>query len=343
MRQLVFVGPEKLEWREVPAPTLQGAGEALVRPVVVAACDLDDALVHGKLPISGPFPLGHEFVADLLEVGSAVRSFRPGQRVVVPFQISCGACAECARGLTGCCSGVVPKRRAMYGLEPIGGNWGGALSDVVRIPFADAMLLPVPEGVDPLAIASASDNLPDAYRTVAPHLAAQPGAPVLVVGGGARSIALYAVAFAKALGASRIDYLDLDAERLALAEALGATVREGRYPASAGRYPITVDASAHPEGLACALRSTSNWGVCTSVGIYYGDTPVPLFEMYSGGVRFFIGRPNARADLPAILQLVARGALRPERVTTRVAQWEDAIDALLAGSIKTVISRESLA
>jgi threonine dehydrogenase-like Zn-dependent dehydrogenase len=340
MQHLMFLGPGKLEWQEAPAPRLESDAAAIVRPIVVATCDLDGPILRGVVPIPGPFAFGHEFIADVVEVGDAVRGFAVGDRVVVPFQISCGACPECTRGLTGCCSAVNPKRRAMYGLG-IGGAWGGALADLVRVPFADAMLLRVPAGVPPQVLASASDNMPDAYRTVAPHLAARPGAPVLIVGGGAPSIGLYAVAFAKALGAERVDYYDQDRDRLAIAEALGGVPHDGALPARAGRYPITVDASSRAAGLACALRSTESWGVCTSVGIYYADTPLPLFDMYSSGVRFDTGRANARADLPAILELVGAKALAPERVTTAVAPWSEAIDALLAGSMKTVIYRDS--
>ena len=78
-----------------------------------------------------------------------------------------------------------------YGFGSAMGSWGGAVSDQLLVPFADAMLLPVPSGLDPVSIASASDNIPDGYRTVAPHLRRWPGAPVLVVGGAARSVGLY--------------------------------------------------------------------------------------------------------------------------------------------------------
>jgi alcohol dehydrogenase len=181
MRELVFVKPVVVEWREAPEPTLQSAVEAVLRPVVVSTCDLDRALVTGKAPIPGPFPLGHECVADVIEVGDAVRSFRPGDRVVVPFQISCGECARCRRSLTASCSRV--PTGAMYGLRPLGGDFGGALSDRLRVPYADAMLVALPSGVAPEAAVHAADNLSDAWRAVAPPLAEQPGAEVLVASG----------------------------------------------------------------------------------------------------------------------------------------------------------------
>jgi len=151
MRQLVFVEPGRLEWQEAPAPALLEETDALVRPVAVATCDLDAALMAGATPVSGPFAMGHEGVAEVVETGPAVVSVRTGQRVIVPFQLSCGACERCRRGLTGSCTVAGPG--AMYGFEPFGGSWGGFLADLVRVPWADAMLLPLPEGVDPVAFA----------------------------------------------------------------------------------------------------------------------------------------------------------------------------------------------
>ena len=177
MQQLTMTADRQVEWWDVPAPVLQGPGEALVRPLAVALCDLDQPILRGEAPIPGPIAIGHEFVAEVTEVGDEVRAVAPGDRVVVPFQISCGACARCRRGQTGDCTSVAP--RAMYGFGAFGGDWGGALSDLVRVPFADAMLVAAPVGIAPAVLASASDNIPDGWRTVAPHLAQRPGADVL--------------------------------------------------------------------------------------------------------------------------------------------------------------------
>ena len=98
MRELTYVGPGQVEWREAPAPRLEGDGQVLVRPIAVATCDLDAVIVRGLAPFPPPFPLGHESVAEVGEIGDAVRTVRPGDRVVVPFQPACGACGFCRRG-----------------------------------------------------------------------------------------------------------------------------------------------------------------------------------------------------------------------------------------------------
>src|SRR4051794_20080559 len=101
MQQLTFVGPRTLEWHDVADPTLSTPASALVRPVAVATCDLDLGIVTGEAPLPGPFAFGHEFVADVVAIGDEVRDIAIGRRVVVPFQINCGSCEPCARGLTG--------------------------------------------------------------------------------------------------------------------------------------------------------------------------------------------------------------------------------------------------
>ena len=228
----------------------------------------------------------------------------------------------------------------MYGLGAVvGKDWGGAMSDSVRVPHADAMLVPLPGGIDPLAVASCSDNLPDAWRTVVPPLEARPGASVLVVAGGAPSIGLYAAGMAASMGAE-VQYIDTDHERLALAQAFGAAVTEGPPPRRLGRHPVTVDASASVDGLHCAIRSTAGDGICTSVGIYYGgEVAMPLLEMYSNNITFVTGRVSARPAIPRVLDLVAGGRFQPERVTTSVVDWEGAVEALLQPFTKLVMQR----
>jgi threonine dehydrogenase-like Zn-dependent dehydrogenase len=336
MRALTFLAPGKLEWQEVPDAALQSSDDALVRPLAVAACDLDVALLHGRAPFSGPFALGHEFVAEIVDVGAGVTGYRGGDRVIVPFQISCGACDRCRRGLTGSCRAVAPV--SMYGFRPLGGDWGGAFADLVRVPYAAHMLVPLPAGIDPVAVASASDNVADGWRAVAPPLTEFPGAPVLVVGG-MGSVPLYAVAAALAHGAARVDYVDTDETRLALAAALGATAIAAASRPGRESYPITVDGSGHRDGLTRALRALEPEGICTSVSIYFEDVPMPLLRMYTRGARFVTGRVNSRAVLPRVLDLVASGRLHPERVTTAVVSWDDAPNALGAPGLKPIVVR----
>lgn len=225
MRRLMLDGPRSLRWEDCPEPVIEQPWQALIRPVALATCDLDPAVLRGAFPLPGPFPFGHEGVAEVVAVGEEVRTVAVGDRVVVPFQISCGTCVPCVQGRTGNCANH--PMMSSYGLGPMGGlEWGGLWADLARVPYADAMLVPLPQGIDPVAVASASDNIPDAFRAVGPQLAAAPGAEVLILGGpAASSIGLYAAGLAVALRASRTVYLDTDPERLAIA--VGARRRTG--------------------------------------------------------------------------------------------------------------------
>ena len=148
-------------------------------------------------------------MAEIVELGDEPGALRPGDPVVLPWHVSCGRCARCAAGRTAHCSEV--PRHAMYGL-PLGGDWGGLFSDLVLVPWADRSLVTLPAGLAAGAVASASDNLTDAWRAVEAGLAARPDADVLVVGG-TTSIGIYAAAFAVARGAARVVCVDRDPER----------------------------------------------------------------------------------------------------------------------------------
>jgi alcohol dehydrogenase len=342
MQTLMLDGPGRVHWEEGEEPLLRGPGAALVRPVAVATCDLDVAVLDGRFALPGPYPLGHEAVVEVVTAGDEVTTVVAGDRAVLAFQISCGSCPACRRGRTGNCA--AHPRLSTYGLGTMGGlEWGGLLSDLIAVPYADAMLVPLPDGVDPVAVASASDNIPDAWRTVGPPLAAEPGGDVLVVGGdgGPHSIGLYAAGLAVVLGAGRVTYLDHDPARLAVAERLGAAVIDGPPPTRVGAYPVTVDASGTPEGLRCALNSTAFDGICTSPSVYIDDPPLPMFSMYSRCCTLHTGRAHVRPAIPVVLDLVARG-FDPSVVTTAVVTRPDAVEALSHPPMKVVIDcRES--
>src|ERR1700729_3902713 len=231
MRQLMFDEPGRYAWREAPDPKITAPRQALVRPLQVACCDLDVAVAHGQAPLPPGYAVGHEGLAEVVAVGDGVSSVRVGDRVVVPFQISCGNCAQCRRGATGSC-GSVPLM-AMYGLGPLAGlNGGGFMSDLVLVPYADAMLIPLPATVDAIAAASISDNIPDGWRSVGPfkaELAALDPSDRRVLVIGRLSIGMYAAGLAAAIGC-RVDYVATDPARLAAVEELGAVVHDAAGP-----------------------------------------------------------------------------------------------------------------
>jgi len=339
MRQLVFVEPRRLEWREVCAPRVEAADQAIVRPLAVTRCDLDLYIATGLFPMKGPFAFGHEIAGEVVDIGDEVTSVAPGDRVIVPFQINCGSCRMCRRGLTNSCRSV-PAYSA-YGLAPSSGReWGGGLSDLVLVPYADAMLVAVPDCISLPAAAAISDNATDGFRTVAKPLSDQPGSDILIVGGLAQSVGLFAVQAARGLGARRVVYRDYDVARLTMAKALGAEVVETVYSPDLRadeRFPIVVEAGGVPDSLIFSLRSTEPCGVCTGVSAGVGGmAKVPLRQMYMKGITYTVGRVHARGCMNEVLDNARRGRIKPDKVISREVPFSEAADAMTDSDIKLV-------
>lgn len=369
MRELRFERSGRLAWHERDEPALQDPDDAIVRPFLAARCDGDTVPIHrpvsralqagialrlvdpvvanicGQVPFHGPFAIGHECVAEITALGPRATRLKLGERVVVPWAVSCGTCPPCLRGLTSKCATTANGRAlAAYGFGPASGPWGGMITDEFRVPFAEHMLVPVPAGIPAERVAAASDNLADAWRAVVPPLAARTSGSVLVLGGGAASIGLYAAGLAVAHGASVVDYLDDDAERRSIAESFGARSRASasrRQPRHGRGYDVVVEATSRSSGLRHAIRALAPGGMCTAVGYYLASgTRVPLMHMYATDATLRLGVSHARAVLPGLLDFLHRTGFPAERVTTRTAAWDDAPDAYTARTTKLVLRRD---
>lgn len=371
MRELNFLSTGTLKWMEREDPVLITGDDAIVRPIVVSRCDGDTLPLHhrvsramqvglktgiidpsvgsicGTIPFKGPFAIGHEAIAEIVAVGPDVTGLDVGDKVVVPWSVSCGTCALCMRGLTSkCLTTRDGSTLAAYGFGPTSGSYGGMVSDLLRVPFASHMLVPLPAGLDPLRVAAASDNLSDAWRTVVPHLRQLPGATVLVLGGGAKSIGLYAAGLAAAHGAGAVDYLDTSDNRLERADKLGAnaqrSTRNGAVPNGRG-YDIVVEASSRTSGVRRAIRATAPGGVCTAVGYYVAtNTAVPLMHMYANDITLHLGVSHPRAVLPELLDWINTNDFPAEEVTSSLASFDDAPQAYSERTTKLVLHRPAI-
>lgn len=182
MRQLTYLDTRRLEWRDVPEPKLASDSAAIVEPLIVSTCGMDGVVIHGALRIRRPTPVGHEGVGRVVDAGDDVTTVAPGDLVLLPWKIACGTCRLCARGHTAQCEAVAPEAAYGWHRDPI---WGGFFSDLVHVPYADAMLKGLPPDADAAALAGLEDNVTDGWRAVGPGLAARPGGTVLV---GARRV-----------------------------------------------------------------------------------------------------------------------------------------------------------
>jgi alcohol dehydrogenase len=198
------------------------------------------------------------------------------------------------------------------------------------------MLVPLPDGLDPVAMASASDNWSLSWRLVAPHLKNKPGARVLVVARG--SIGLYVCDIARALGASDVLYVDPKAEHRKLAEDFGARTAETLEPVRHG-FDIAVEATGRVDQLALTVKSLAPEGICESAGNHFRPGELPLLDMYLTGVTLRVARDNVRDHIPDALDLALSGKVDPARVVSHVLDWEQLPDTLPEKHLKPVFVR----
>jgi threonine dehydrogenase-like Zn-dependent dehydrogenase len=343
MKQLTYIKPKLFEWHDVPKPKICSSKSALVQPIAVARCDLDYYVALGAYRTSGPFAFGHEMTAVVTDVGEQVKGFVPGDKVIVPFQIHCGECKTCLRGWTNACEKVPPYSAYGLGTNPHHDN-GGAFSDYVLVPYADAMLVKLPNSLSPESAAGLSDNVADGYRTVSQGLKEFPGEPVLIVGGLAQSVGLYAAHAAIALGSTNVIYTDSDRTRLLMAKQAGAKTIKIPDFKNAIRHEkdflIVVDASVTNDGLCYAMRSTAPCGFCTSVSGGLTETSaLPLSDTYLRGINYNVSRVHSRTVLTDTLHHACEGTINPLALVDQILSFDDCIDAMLDPCPKLIFRR----
>jgi threonine dehydrogenase-like Zn-dependent dehydrogenase len=373
MKQLNYIGNRKFEWFDVPEPTIASPDQVIGKPIVMGRCDGDvtaslpgiagvlasgnhqrviDPMVHRSLgdnPYQPPFPIGHESVCEIVAIGSEVSLFSVGDRVILPWAVSCGRCVNCQRKLTSNCQNSGDSLLSGWGFGEALGSWGGMVSDYILIPFADQMLTKIPSDIDPRIFASASDNLADAWRTVAPALQRDPQQGVCVLGGGAKSIGIYTAALAVALGSPNVVYLDFDQERLDIASAYGA--RAIKVPkkldqleidlAELGKFDIGVEASSNVAGFNFLFDQIACGGTVFGVGFYFFlEQSINYFTMYAKSLTLKISVSHPTADLAEIVSFVLESNFDPRLVQTHVFSYSEADKVYGKSSTKLVLIRD---
>jgi threonine dehydrogenase-like Zn-dependent dehydrogenase len=345
MKALYWDGATALEWREDPQPQIVAPFDAIVRPIAVSTCDLDQAIVRSKTPLPGserPFAIGHEGVGEVLEVGPGVTNTRPGDVVAISYHLSCGSCDRCGDCLPLFCRATYEYAIATFGM-PIGRDYGGLFSDLVRVPFADNSLVRLPPTVSAVDAVSVGDNLTDAWRAVVPYLAQRPGADVLILSSG--SIGLYAADIARASGAGTVRFVDADADRRVLAESFGArTSSLDEFDPLQRAYPITVNATNDVSGatLRACLLATEPGGVCVNTVLHFVDPQLPLLHMFLNCITLTGGLSHARNNIQPALAMLSSGRIQPGRVATDILPFDSAAESIPAAGFKPVFIRDPI-
>ncbi|WP_298991397.1 zinc-dependent alcohol dehydrogenase [uncultured Pseudokineococcus sp.] len=266
MRALVWNGVNDLAVETVDDPTLLNPHDVVLRVGLTVTCGSDLHLIDGYLPGMRPGDVfGHEFMGEVVEVGSQVSRTEVGDRVTVPSFVSCGECWYCSRGMPSLCDTTNPNAAlqqpvlgypggGIYGYTHPFGGYQGSHAEYVRVPFGDVNCFTVPEDVTDVQALFASDALATGY-TGAVFCDVQPGDTVAVFGAG--GVGLMAAASARALGAGRTIVVDRFPERLAIARAQGSevldytevdSVQEALREMTGGRGPDSVVEAVGMEG-----------------------------------------------------------------------------------------------
>jgi threonine dehydrogenase-like Zn-dependent dehydrogenase len=226
MRAICWHGKNDVRVEQVPDPKILNPRDAIVRITSTAICGSDLHLYDGVIPtmVSGDI-LGHEFMGEVMEVGSAVTRLKTGDRVVVPFPIACGHCFFCEKEQFSLCENSNPNAwmaEKMWGHSPCGifgyshmlGGYAGGQAEYVRVPFADVGPLKIPDGIPDEKVLFLSDIFPTGYMA-AENCDIQSGDTIAVWGCG--PVGQFAMASAFLLGAERVIGIDRFPERLRMA------------------------------------------------------------------------------------------------------------------------------
>lgn len=226
MKANCWMGKKKVEVRDVPDPQILNERDAIVRITSTAICGSDLHLYNGFVPTMEKGDImGHEFMGEVMEVGRGVKNLRVGDRVVVPFTISCGACHACQSQMFSLCENSNPNAHmaetlwghssaGMFGYSHLTGGFAGGQAEYARVPFADVGPLKVPNGIPDDKVLFLSDILPTGYMA-AEMCGIKPGDVVAVWGAG--PVGQFAIMSAYLLGAERVIAIDRFDYRLRMA------------------------------------------------------------------------------------------------------------------------------
>ncbi len=233
MKAVCWQGTNNVQVENVPDPKIINPRDAIVKITTTAICGSDLHLYNGFNPtMKNGDILGHEFMGEVVELGSAVKNVQVGDRVVVPFTISCGSCFFCNRSLTSLCDNSNSNAwmaEKMMGYSPAGlfgyshltGGYAGGQAEYARVPFADVGLFKIPDGLSDEQVVFLTDIFPTGYMA-AENCQIQPGDTVAIWGCG--PVGQFAIRSALMLGAERVIAIDRVPERLQMAQVGGAEI-----------------------------------------------------------------------------------------------------------------------
>ncbi|MBV9795626.1 MAG: zinc-dependent alcohol dehydrogenase family protein [Actinobacteria bacterium] len=346
MKALVYGGPGRKSWTQVPDPEIKDDRDAIVRVDAVTICGTDLHILKGDVPeVESGRILGHEAVGTVVETGRNVQNLRPGDRVLVSCISACAGCRFCREGRYGQCRS--------------GGGWvlghliAGTQAEYVRVPFADTSTYLAPTGVSDEELLMLADILPTGYEVGVLNGAVQPGDVVAVVGSG--PIGLSAILGSRLFSASHVVAIDPAAARLEAAKQFGAdiTINNGREdPAQIiGSLTgglgadVTIEAVGVPDAFELAVKLARPGGRIANVGVHGKAATLHLEEQWIRDITITTGLVDA-SSTPTLLRLLANHQIDAGRFITHrfaLGEFADAYDVFArageTGALKVVLSR----
>ncbi|HEY2372132.1 MAG TPA: zinc-dependent alcohol dehydrogenase family protein [Gaiellaceae bacterium] len=327
MKGLVYGGPGVRTWEDVPDRVIQEPTDAIVRIDTSTICGTDLHILKGDVPEVMPGTiLGHEAVGTIVEVGSAVTTVKPGDRVLVSCITSCGTCRFCKEGHPGQCTG--------------GGGWifghliDGLQAEFARVPFADTSVYKVPETLTDEQVLFLADILPTAFEVGVLNGRVQPGDTVAIVGAG--PIGLAAILTAQLFTPATIIAIDLADTRLERAREFGAdvTINNGREDAIAAVMELTkgegvdvaVEAVGVPSTFELCAALVRAGGHVANVGVHGSPAVLHLESLWIRDITITTGLVDA-VTTPMLLRLIEGGRLDPTPFATHRLALSDAEEA----------------
>lgn len=378
MLAMNYRGPHRVRLdRNKPIPEIIHPDDAIVRVLRSCICGSDLHLYHGLVPdtrIGSTF--GHEFIGEIVEIGSGVEKVKIGDRVMVPFNVSCGKCAFCRQELYGNCHESNPEATAVggiFGYSHTAGGYDGGQAEYVRVPYANVGPVVIPKWMDPDDAVLLTDVVPTGYQA-AEMGGIQPGDTVVVFGAG--PIGIMAAKCSWLFGAGRviiIDHIDYRlefAEKYAQCEAfnfnsigdpvvflktmtdsLGADVCIDAVGCEAagnlmntltGRRLLLQGGST--TALHWAINGVKKGGIVSIVGVYGPiDSLIPIGNVVNKGITIRANQASVKRLLPRLIDHVQSGILNPKGLITHRIPLEEVSEAYhifsskLDNCIKTVL------
>ncbi len=346
MRAVVYHGPGRKSWDEVPMPTLIDDTDAIVRVDAVTICGTDLHILKGDVPaVTDGRILGHEAVGTVESVGSGCKRVKPGDKVLVSCITSCGSCRFCREGRYGQCLG--------------GGGWilghliDGTQAEYVRVPFADTSTHPAPAGVSDEQLLMLADILPTGYEVGVLNGQVEPGDVVAVVGAG--PIGLSTIMGARLFSPSHVVAIDLADSRLEAAKQFGADVtvnNSNQDPLEVVRglteglgADVAVEAVGVPATFELAAALVRPGGRVANVGVHGEPASLHLEELWIRDVTITTGLVDTYST-PTLLKLAQGHQVDAGRFVTHhfvLDQFEEAYDTFSrageTGALKVVLTR----